>query len=199
MLLKLYWNLSVILLNFFSSLFSSSVFLYNSTPEESSVKLLCVLQAVKFEWSLQSPLVELLLRRSLESIQVAHRLFWWVQGGQGRRPFWLPTSVENSFHLVMETNPNLKSSHFWAFVKSIFINFLHDQNLPLRPLRGLNTQLNPLIIFVWCCFPRALNHQHYVWPYLFNEDFNIKSSCKTQCFERIAFLKHFMYNTKYKW
>ncbi|XP_068133471.1 phosphatidylinositol 3-kinase C2 domain-containing subunit gamma [Hyperolius riggenbachi] len=37
-----------------------------------------LVQAVKFDWHLHSTLVKLLLRRSLQSIQIAHRLFWLI-------------------------------------------------------------------------------------------------------------------------
>ncbi|KAM5172865.1 phosphatidylinositol 3-kinase C2 domain-containing subunit gamma [Mantella aurantiaca] len=35
-----------------------------------------LVQAVKFDWCLDSALVKLLLQRSLQSVQIAHRLFW---------------------------------------------------------------------------------------------------------------------------
>ncbi|OXB71726.1 UNVERIFIED_CONTAM: hypothetical protein H355_001673 [Colinus virginianus] len=46
-----------------------------------------LVQVLKFEWSLEGPLVKLLLSRSLQSIQVAHQLYWLLKNAQNEVHF----------------------------------------------------------------------------------------------------------------
>ncbi|NWY49314.1 P3C2G kinase, partial [Chionis minor] len=46
-----------------------------------------LVQVLKFEWSLESPLVKLLLNHSLQSIQVAHQLYWLLKNAQNEVHF----------------------------------------------------------------------------------------------------------------
>uniref|UniRef100_A0A8C8SSG1 Phosphatidylinositol-4-phosphate 3-kinase catalytic subunit type 2 gamma n=1 Tax=Pelusios castaneus TaxID=367368 RepID=A0A8C8SSG1_9SAUR len=46
-----------------------------------------LVQAIKFEWSLESPLVKLLLCRSLQSVQVTHQLYWLLKDAENEAHF----------------------------------------------------------------------------------------------------------------
>nr|XP_044995370.1 phosphatidylinositol 4-phosphate 3-kinase C2 domain-containing subunit gamma [Jaculus jaculus] len=60
----------------------------NNLPDDELLEHLPQLvQAVKFEWSLESPLVELLLQRALQSVQVAHRLYWLLTDAENETYF----------------------------------------------------------------------------------------------------------------
>ncbi|NXL22160.1 P3C2G kinase, partial [Setophaga kirtlandii] len=59
----------------------------NVSNDELLVYLPQLVQALKFEWSLESPLVKLLLSRSLQSIQVAHQLYWLLKNAQNEVHF----------------------------------------------------------------------------------------------------------------
>ncbi|KAG8438516.1 hypothetical protein GDO86_004907 [Hymenochirus boettgeri] len=56
-----------------------------------------MVQAVKFEWDLDSPLVRLLLHRSLQSIQFAHRLFWLLSDARNKSHY------RGLFHTLLGT------------------------------------------------------------------------------------------------
>ncbi|XP_010007649.1 PREDICTED: LOW QUALITY PROTEIN: phosphatidylinositol 4-phosphate 3-kinase C2 domain-containing subunit gamma, partial [Nestor notabilis] len=61
----------------------------NMSNDELLEYLPQLVQVVKFEWSLESPLVKLLLllNRSLQSIQVAHQLYWLLKNAQNEVHF----------------------------------------------------------------------------------------------------------------
>ncbi|NXK07037.1 P3C2G kinase, partial [Herpetotheres cachinnans] len=61
--------------------------LENMSNDELLEYLPQLVQVVKFEWSLESPLVKLLLNRSLQSIQVAHQLYWLLKNAENEVHF----------------------------------------------------------------------------------------------------------------
>ncbi|KFP85904.1 Phosphatidylinositol 4-phosphate 3-kinase C2 domain-containing subunit gamma, partial [Acanthisitta chloris] len=61
--------------------------LENMSNDELLEYLPQLVQVLKFEWSLESPLVKLLLHRSLQSIQVAHQLYWLLKNAQNEVHF----------------------------------------------------------------------------------------------------------------
>lgn len=44
---------------------------------------LSLLQALKYECYLDSPLVRFLMKRAICDLKITHYFFWWVCGGQG--------------------------------------------------------------------------------------------------------------------
>ncbi|XP_049638856.1 phosphatidylinositol 3-kinase C2 domain-containing subunit gamma [Suncus etruscus] len=46
-----------------------------------------LVQAMKFEWNLEGPLMQFLLNRSLQSVQIAHRLYWLLKDAQNEAYF----------------------------------------------------------------------------------------------------------------